>query len=175
MLEATLIESTDSSFPTSLDGTQYKNVWTIGEAAILDRPLLALFRSKRCPGKAILDTYDVARSMRDAGIAIVSGFHSPMERECLEFLLHGDQPVAVCPARSIERMLVPRAWRRTSTADAWSSLRRSAERNDVQCCSLRSNGTNSSRRSRAVRSSFTSNPTAAPNEYAKHSLRAASP
>src|SRR5439155_22961708 len=34
----------------------------------------------------------------------------PMERECLDLLLRGSQPVVVCPARSIERMRLPAAW-----------------------------------------------------------------
>jgi len=40
-----------------------------------------------------------ARALRDAGVAVVGGFHSPMERECLDILLRGDQPVILCPAR----------------------------------------------------------------------------
>ena len=32
----------------------------VGDAAILDRPKVALFCSVKCPGKLILDTYDLA-------------------------------------------------------------------------------------------------------------------
>ena len=34
-----------------------------------------------------------------------------MEQECLNLLLRGPQPIVVCPARSLERPRLPRAWR----------------------------------------------------------------
>ena len=49
--------------------------------------------------------------MRDAGVPVIGGFQTPMERECLRLLLRGGQPVVVCPARGIARMRIPRAWR----------------------------------------------------------------
>ena len=39
-----------------------------------------------------------------------------MERECLDLLLRGTQPVVICPARNIEQMRLPTAWR-TPVAD----------------------------------------------------------
>ena len=65
-----------------------------------------------CPGRVILRVYDLARSFRDAGMTVISGFHSPMEKECLEFLLRGDQPVVICPARGIDGMRLPMQWRK---------------------------------------------------------------
>ncbi len=59
----------------------------------------------------ILRVYDAARSLRDAGIPIISGFHTPMEKECLDLLLRGAQPVVICPARSLQGMRVPSAWK----------------------------------------------------------------
>lgn len=82
----------------------------IGDPAILSTPLLALFCSVRCPGDVILKAYDLAVALRGAGIPVISGFHSPMERECLDLLLRGDVRLVVCPARSIEAMRLPRAW-----------------------------------------------------------------
>ena len=77
----------------------------------MDAPLLGLFCSRQCTGDAILRLYDLARALRDANISVVSGFHSPMELECLNLLLRGTQPIVVCPARSLERPRLPRAWR----------------------------------------------------------------
>ena len=82
-----------------------------GNLRLLDEPLTALFCSNRCPGDLILKTYDLARAMRDAGVPVIGGFQTPMERECLRLLLRGEQPVVVCPARSIDNMRVPRDWR----------------------------------------------------------------
>ena len=55
--------------------------------------------------------------MRDAGIPVVGGFQTPLEKECLRLLLRGEQPVVVCPARSIENMRIPGDWRRPLSQD----------------------------------------------------------
>jgi predicted Rossmann fold nucleotide-binding protein DprA/Smf involved in DNA uptake len=60
----------------------------------------------------ILHLYDLARGLRDAGVAVIGGFHSPMEKECLELLMRGRQPIVICPARSIEGMRLPPNWRK---------------------------------------------------------------
>ena len=86
---------------------------TIGNTSILDAAdLTALFCSSRCPGDVILKMYDLSRAMRDAGVPVIGGFQSPMEKECLRILLRGDQPVVICPARGIENMRIPREWRK---------------------------------------------------------------
>lgn len=83
-----------------------------GDIRLLERaPLLGLLCSVRCPGEIILRLYDLAVAMREAGVAVVGGFHAPMEAEALALLLRGRQPVVVCPARSIAGMRLPRAWR----------------------------------------------------------------
>jgi hypothetical protein len=58
-----------------------------------------------------LRTYDLIRVLRDAGVPMIGGFHSPMEKECLTLLLRGTQPVIVCPARAIDGMRLPGAWK----------------------------------------------------------------
>ena len=82
-----------------------------GNLDILEHDKLAFFCSVKCPGSLILQTYDVACALRDAGVTVVSGFHSPMEEECLALLLRGSQPIIICPARGIEGMRVPRDWK----------------------------------------------------------------
>ena len=82
-----------------------------GNLSLLDEPLTALFCSNRCPGDLILKTYDFSRAMRDAGVPVIGGFQTSMERESLRLLLQGKQPVVVCPARSIDSMRLPREWR----------------------------------------------------------------
>ena len=82
-----------------------------GNVRLLEVSLTALFCSQRCPGDLILKTYDLARAMRDAGVPIIGGFQTSMEKECLRLLVRGSQPVVVCPARGIDNMRVPRDWR----------------------------------------------------------------
>lgn len=78
-----------------------------------DTPILALFCSVQCPDSIILQTYELAHALCDAEVRVISGFHSPMEKECLTVLLRGDLSVIVCPARSIERMRLPKDWKNT--------------------------------------------------------------
>ena len=82
-----------------------------GNLRLLDEPLTALFCSNCCPGDLILKTYDFTRAMREAGVPVIGGFQTPMEKECLRLLLRGTQPIVICPARGIENMRVPRGWR----------------------------------------------------------------
>ena len=86
-------------------------VSVIGNLAHLDGHLLGFFCSTQCPGNLILDIYDLARELRDASVTVIGGFHSPMEKECLDLLLRGTQPIIICPARSIDRMRMPKPWK----------------------------------------------------------------
>ena len=79
----------------------------LGHAGLLDLPMTALFGSARCPGSAILRAYDQAALWRDTGRCVISGFHSPVEKECLRILLRGTSPVIVCPARSLPKRIPP--------------------------------------------------------------------
>jgi predicted Rossmann fold nucleotide-binding protein DprA/Smf involved in DNA uptake len=85
-------------------------VHCIGSREILHEQRLGLICSVQCPGSVIIKTFDAIRELRDARIVVIGGFHSPMEQECLDFLLRGRQPVIVCPARGIGRMRIPREW-----------------------------------------------------------------
>ena len=79
----------------------------IGPVALLGTRKTALFCSARTPGDAILRTLDAARRLRDEGATVISGFHSPIEKECLRILLRGTQPIIIIPARAIEAMRIP--------------------------------------------------------------------
>jgi len=83
-----------------------QSIALLGNPDILNHKLEALFCSVKCPGTLILHTYDMAQILRETGLAVIGGFHSPMEKECLTILLRGKQPVIVCPARGIEGMRV---------------------------------------------------------------------
>jgi len=89
--------------PTTLTAT--------GNLDILRQKKLALFCSVKCPGTLILQTYDLACALRNAGVTVISGFHSPMEKECLTLLLRGTQPIVICPGRGIEKMRLPAEWK----------------------------------------------------------------
>ncbi len=87
------------------------NISAIGYLPLLERNKIALFCSVKCRGALILRTYEFAKRIPPEGPVIVSGFHSPLERQVLEVLLRRHVPVIVCPARGLERMRVPPEWR----------------------------------------------------------------
>jgi predicted Rossmann fold nucleotide-binding protein DprA/Smf involved in DNA uptake len=82
-------------------------VSALGNMNLLALPKTALFCSARCPGSAILRAYDQAARWREASRCVISGFHSPVERECLCIMLRGTSPVIICPARSLPKRIPP--------------------------------------------------------------------
>lgn len=58
-----------------------------------------------------MKTFDAICELRDAGVVVAGGFHSPMEKECLDFLLRGHPPVIVCPAKHALQQRISRNWR----------------------------------------------------------------
>ncbi len=43
-------------------------IWALGNLDILTMPFLGFFCATRCPGNAILRTYDLALALREAGV-----------------------------------------------------------------------------------------------------------
>jgi predicted Rossmann fold nucleotide-binding protein DprA/Smf involved in DNA uptake len=111
----TMLEQESVDFPAALcQGAlevSYPCIWAIGNLDILKTRLIGLFCSTKCPGSVIVQIYDLARALRDSSISVISGFHAPMEKEYLDLLLRGRQPVVLCPARDIGQMRLPAAWR----------------------------------------------------------------
>ena len=113
--DITVIGPKNRDYPSPLRNKKarvlFPRIWALGDLKILEKPLLGFFCSVKCPGELILRSYDLARSLRDTGTSIIGGFHSPIEKDCLELLLKGTQPIILCPARSIENMLVKKIFR----------------------------------------------------------------
>jgi predicted Rossmann fold nucleotide-binding protein DprA/Smf involved in DNA uptake len=101
----------DVQYPTALTrffgSTAPSSIATLGDYSILQSRKLALFCSEKCPGHAILAAYDQAARWRDEGRCVISGFHSPVEKECLRILLRGQQPIIICLARSLPKRVPP--------------------------------------------------------------------
>lgn len=100
------IDSGDPRYPTRaaslLDDDTPSVLHVIGDPQVLRQVQLGLICSVSCPGSVVIKTFDAIRELRDAGIVVAGGFHSPMERECLDFLLRGSQSVVLCPALGTE-------------------------------------------------------------------------
>ncbi|MCE5228548.1 DNA-processing protein DprA [bacterium] len=84
----------------------------IGNFEILKHRKIGLFCSSKCPASLILQAHDFAKGLRDQSVTVISGFHSPVEKECLEVLLRGSLSIIVCVARSLEGMRIPQPWRK---------------------------------------------------------------
>lgn len=111
--EPPLIElgPTEPGFPLGA-GSAVQSLRLRGDPLVLDRYRIGLFCSVRCPGAAILRALEWVKhvpSGADDGSAIVGGFHSPIEQECLLALIRRHVPVIVCPAREIGRYRWPDA------------------------------------------------------------------
>jgi predicted Rossmann fold nucleotide-binding protein DprA/Smf involved in DNA uptake len=95
-----------------LGKTAPESISAAGNPDILKHPGIGLICSIQCPGSIIIKTFDVIRRLRDEKIVMIGGFHSPMERECLDILLRGSQPVILCPAKSLRNLRMGKAARK---------------------------------------------------------------
>lgn len=87
--------------------SSFPPLYALGNLDILQLSLMAFFCSRKCPGDAILKAYDLARELRDKEAPVISGFHTPVEKDMLDILIKGKGPIVICPARGLEGMRVP--------------------------------------------------------------------
>jgi predicted Rossmann fold nucleotide-binding protein DprA/Smf involved in DNA uptake len=107
-MEIFQLKQSSADYPSTLQkylGRQVpRTIMGLDNLDHLKQKKLAFFCSVRCPGHLILKTYDLAQQLKERGVTVVSGFHSPVERECFRILLQGTQPIIVCPARTLKGM-----------------------------------------------------------------------
>jgi hypothetical protein len=89
-----------------------KSISVVGASKALSAPMTAFLCSKGTPGATILKAFDQAAAWRDAERCVISGFHSPLEQQCLDILLRGTQPIVKAVARAIGAPKLPPAQRR---------------------------------------------------------------
>jgi len=99
------------SYPFLLEdllGTHFPaQVTYIGNIEILKQSLLGLFASVKCPASLILKAHDLAQKLVEDCTPVISGFHSPVEKEMLSVLQRGSGSIVICPARGLEEMRIP--------------------------------------------------------------------
>lgn len=91
---------------------QAQRLWAHGNIQLLDKPLDALLCSRACPGARIIEAMDLAQRWRTENRAVISGFHTPVEKECLRIFLNGPQPIVICPARGLDPFQLPSDWQK---------------------------------------------------------------
>lgn len=89
---------------------------SLGNRELIRAGKLALICSRKCGGDVILKTYDFARLVRGSGLAIVSGFHSPIERDCIPILLRGSDPTIIVQAHRLSSSRLPLDWQKAIDA-----------------------------------------------------------
>jgi len=89
---------------------QRRKLWYHGNAGLLDQPLEALLCSRACPGAKVIEAMDLAQRWRAENRAVISGFHTAVEKECLRIFLRGPQHIVICPARGLDPFHLPAEW-----------------------------------------------------------------
>ena len=77
--------------------------YALGNIKIAAETKTAFLCSRKYPAGQVLKIYDWARDMRDKNKCVLSGFHSALERDVLEILLDGEQPIIIACARALPK------------------------------------------------------------------------
>lgn len=88
----------------------FQEIDYVGNIQIVNSSLLAVFSSTKCPASQILKVHDYAKEIRNGELGIISGFHSPAEKEVLEVLLKGTCPIVMVLGRRLENARIPKVW-----------------------------------------------------------------
>jgi predicted Rossmann fold nucleotide-binding protein DprA/Smf involved in DNA uptake len=81
-----------------------------GNIKLLESKPSAFFASRQCPGLAIRAALDWAMQKVKQGHAVISGFHSQLERSVLEILLSAKSPVIIVLARDASKAKLSSQW-----------------------------------------------------------------
>ena len=78
----------------------------LGDKDILQRKKIGFIASRKISTLSVLPTYDWAVEVsKRKDVAVMSGFHSPMERDVLKILLQGECGIIIVLARGMYRKL----------------------------------------------------------------------
>ncbi len=108
-MNLTLLTNSYPKAVTAIFGAEApKEISYTGNTDLLNNKKIGLFVSVNCPGVMIFQSYDFVFKMRTReNISFVSGFHSPMERECLRNIAAGAAGIIWCIAKSLESFKLP--------------------------------------------------------------------
>jgi predicted Rossmann fold nucleotide-binding protein DprA/Smf involved in DNA uptake len=109
------IEKGEPQYPTALHrylGSEAPDVLTtMGNLALIERAKLAIFCSADCSPEIANQAYALLQKLAEPTTAVIGGFHSPVERECLDILMRSSKPVIIAPARSLVKLRIRREHR----------------------------------------------------------------
>jgi len=99
---------------------------------------VGLAASVDTPAALLEETDGLVRALADAGALFVGGFHSPLERRCLDQMVVEQSPTVVCLGRALTDLKIPIAWLQSLRegklvlASACGPLQRRATRESVR-------------------------------------------
>lgn len=76
-----------------------------GSIALLENPATAFLCSTRCPGDKVLEAYEWARGQCDTGGTVISGFHTPVEKDVLAILARRGANILLASARELPKIV----------------------------------------------------------------------
>lgn len=76
----------------------------VGNVELLKLYKVAFLCSRNYPQQAAEKAYRWAELQRERGVCVISGYHSPVEKEVLHRLLLGTQPVIVALAKGLGKL-----------------------------------------------------------------------
>lgn len=95
----------ESPYPEHLEEFMYYDIpdalYTLGNKHLLEREGLAIFCSGKSTPDIRLKSLEFCRSITGTGYAIVSGFHSAVEKKCLRVLVDMKHPTIMCIVKPI--------------------------------------------------------------------------
>lgn len=77
---------------------------SIGNVELLNLYKIAFLCSRRFPEAAALKAYRWADEQRENGICVISGYHSPIEKDVLRRFLKGTQPIIIALAKGLRKL-----------------------------------------------------------------------
>ena len=78
-----------------------------GNFALLEKTATAFLCASACPGDKILEAYEWARHQCDIGGTVISGFHTPVEKDVLAILARRGANLIWVPGRDLPQTLDP--------------------------------------------------------------------
>ena len=82
---------------------QRQSVFYTGSLDIIKKyPVIGVLASGKAPGTVVWDSYHFFYALRDAGVTIAGGWHSPLEKGILDALIEGKVNVAFFAAKGLK-------------------------------------------------------------------------
>lgn len=79
----------------------------LGKSKILELPKTAFLCSRKISAQSVLKCYDWAIEQREEGSCVISGFHSPIEKDVFKYLAKGNQPIILALPRGLKKRWEP--------------------------------------------------------------------